>query len=55
MENECEVCHNQLHYSEVCDALYCDPCDEWKEKSCDDTGCPYCPNRPDRPSGLERT
>lgn len=50
MKNSCEVCGNQNHRNEKHDAYYCDPCDEWKEKTCRDDMCLECTTRPARPS-----
>lgn len=40
-------------YSDEFDAYYDDETNEWLESKCDDPTCEYCPNRPEKPSGIK--
>jgi hypothetical protein len=47
----CLGCDSYLKYCELYDAFYCQFCDSWKEKKCDDPECLMkCYERPDKPS-----
>lgn len=35
------------------DAYYCETCDKWLEKKCNDDMCEYCTVRPDKPSEVK--
>jgi hypothetical protein len=47
----CVSCGAARLYSGRYDAAFCPVEDEWQETRCGDKACPYCPGRPDRPSG----
>jgi hypothetical protein len=49
----CERCVGDLLYCNRHDAYFCLVCDLWVERSCSDPECPYCPGRPDKPSGCD--
>lgn len=49
MNNKCSHCKNNLSYSERWDAYFCEPCNDWNEKTCSDPDCFFCVNRPQRP------
>jgi hypothetical protein len=46
----CAKCGEELEYSVDDDCLYCEICNEWKEKKCSDSDCQFCTNRPEKPS-----
>lgn len=46
--NYCE-CSSKKKYSEEYDCYYCESCNIWLEDECDDTGCEFCKDRPDKP------
>jgi hypothetical protein len=43
------ACGNRLKYNERYDAYYCDVCNRWNEKKCEDEKCFFCPDRPEKP------
>lgn len=47
----CERCVGDLLYCDRHDAYFCPVCDLWVERACPDPECPYCPGRPEGPSG----
>jgi hypothetical protein len=46
----CDKCGEELSYSVEDDCLYCESCNEWKEKKCGDSDCTFCTNRSEKPS-----
>ena len=49
MNNKCNNCKRDLSYSERWDAYFCDYCNMWCEKKCDDPECWFCDERPETP------
>lgn len=47
---ECSICKARTKHNERYDAYYCEACNRWEEKGCEDSTCPYCPGRPNFPS-----
>lgn len=45
----CNECKLHLVYHEKFDAYFCPQCNSWTEKSCSDSNCKYCSNRPEKP------
>ena len=43
-------CLNTLSYNEEFDSYYCNVCNEWTEKNCNDPTCVFCKDRPERPN-----
>ena len=43
-------CGSEVQYNSEYDAYYCELCNQWLEKTCDDPECDYCINRPEKPS-----
>jgi hypothetical protein len=43
-------CNKYLKYNSNWDSHYCDKCDIWTDKKCDDVDCTYCNIRPEKPS-----
>lgn len=52
MSSFCE-CGSEKKYNKYYDSLYCELCNKWLERKCDDADCGYCAERPDRPSQAE--
>ena len=48
--NWCSKCGSEVQYSNQYDSYYCELCNVWLERKCDDTGCEFCSNRPEKPS-----
>lgn len=46
----CSKCGSEIQYSNKYDAYYCELCNEWSEKKCEDPECEFCSTRPDKPS-----
>lgn len=49
----CKKCNQKTLYNEKYDADYCDKCDEWIDKECNDLMCSYCISRPSKPSRVK--
>ena len=52
---KCKDCKSSIavRYNERFDSYYCADCDTWTENICDDEGCWYCVDRPDKPSEIK--
>jgi hypothetical protein len=48
-ETHCRTCGGPRVYYDDYDAFFCPECNLWLESRCDDPGCSYCRNRPDKP------
>lgn len=46
----CRKCSSEKQYNAEYDAIYCELCNEWLERTCDDPECEYCSTRPAKPS-----
>ena len=46
----CKVCSSEVQYNAQFDAYYCELCNEWLERKCNDPECEYCAERPEKPS-----
>ncbi len=44
---KCKNCSNPLKHNERYDAYYCDNCNAWAEKKCEDEECYFCKDRPE--------
>lgn len=47
-------CGNEYEYVERYDAFICRACDKWIEVICLDPECQFCPERPSKPSMIEK-
>ena len=45
----CPYCKSKLKHNEKYDCYYCDACNDWQEKKCNDPHCEYCAKRPEKP------
>ena len=45
----CNHCKTVVHYSDAYDAFYCEKCNEWLDKACNDPFCEFCAGRPKHP------
>jgi len=50
---KCKTCNSDKKYNAKHDAYYCESCDVWLEKACNDPECDYCHERPEKPSMLK--
>jgi len=49
----CKKCNKQtVKYSNKHDAYYCENCNKWLEKVCDDKTCKFCKGRPKTPKEI---
>lgn len=46
----CRTCGSEVQYSNKYDAYYCELCNVWLEKTCEDPECEFCSTRPEKPS-----
>lgn len=42
-------CNHKKVLNKQYDAFYCELCNKWLEKKCDDPNCEFCKQRPDKP------
>lgn len=49
----CDKCGSERQYSNKYDAYYCELCNKWLERTCSDSECEYCKDRPEKPSQME--
>lgn len=54
MSNLCRKCNSERQYSNKYDAYYCELCNQWLERKCEDPECEFCSIRPDKPSQSEQ-
>lgn len=52
--NICKECLETCCYNEKYDAYFCKRCNHWNEESCSDEMCPFCFDRPKKPSMLAK-
>lgn len=50
--NWCRACGSEVQYNSRHDAYYCELCNKWLERKCDDQNCEFCNDRPEKPSQL---
>ena len=43
-------CGSEKQYNQQYDSIYCELCNEWLERTCDDPKCEFCSQRPEKPS-----
>ena len=48
--SHCDRCAAPADWVKAFDAMACSTCDRWLEPQCTRSGCPFCPERPERPS-----
>ena len=53
MNNYCKTCGSEIKYSNKFDSFYCELCNKWLEKTCNDPSCEFCSSRPSKPSESE--
>jgi hypothetical protein len=53
--NHCPNCNSERQYSNKYDAYYCELCNIWLEEKCEDEGCDFCVERPEKPSQIQLT
>ncbi|MEK6800531.1 MAG: hypothetical protein AABY05_01230 [Nanoarchaeota archaeon] len=47
--NNCPECGTKTCYSEKYDTTFCSKCNKWLEDCCNDSGCEFCAQRPEKP------
>lgn len=50
LEKKCFMCNKQSSYKPEYDAVFCNECNIWLEKKCEDLECFFCSKRPQTPN-----